>query len=1266
MKAPSTSPIFLTVYLAAWALLATSAYAAPGDVDVGFDTKPDRTVDATVAQPDGKTVIGGDFSLVGVSARNSIARLNADGSLDAAFDPNVNNSVFCLAVQIDGKILLGGDFTTVGGTAHNYLARLNADGSLDPGFNPNVNNGYVDCIVVQTDGKIVIGGSFLTVGGTIHWRVARLQADGLLDTTFNPNANREVSSIALQTDGKIVVGGSFGTVSPMSQYGVTRLQADGSLDATFTPALGGGVESIAVQADGKILLGGALNGPGGSFTIARLNADGSLDSAFNPGADKTVRSIAIQANGKILLGGFFNTVGGTTRNYVARVNADGSLDTGFNPNANFYVHSVAVEANGTILLGGPFATVGSLPRGYVARLFNDAAEQTLTLPDATQALWNRGSGAPEVSQVTFESSTDGGANWTQLGAGTRIGTSANWQSTGLALPASGTLRVRGRTVGGKYNGSSGLIEQVAAFSFIPVAPTVTLAAASNIVFTTASLNGTASPNGLATTAQFDYGLDTNYGSTATVTLSPPDGTSSQPVSAALDGLQPGQTYHYRLTATNSMGMAGTVDGSFTTNLPPPNVTTGAPMAIAARAVTFSGSVNPNGLTTTAQFQYGDTTAYGNTVSLTLSPGNGTNVQSVTTTQSGLLPSTTYHCRLKASNANGTTNGADQTFTTPDAPAIAGDLEMAYDPNIGSGVLDTTVRRVFSTAAQPDGKMIVGGFFTTVGGAARNMIARLNGDGSLDTPFDPNANSDVSCVGVQTDGKIVLGGVFTTIGSVTRNRLARVNADGSLDTGFNPNVGGNGFTEVESVAIQADGKILFGGNFTTVGGVTRNRLARVNANGSLDTGFNANVSAVAGSVHSLAVQTDGKILLGGVLERVGGTSRNCIARVNANGSLDTAFNPIILSGTTTEIDSLAVQADGKILLGGNFTTVGGTTRNRIARLNANGSLDTGFNPNANGNVYGLAVQADGKILLAGNFTTVGGATRRSLARVNANGSLDMGFNPNANSTVNGVTVQADGKILPGGFFTTIGGTTHRYLARLLNDTATQTLATPDSAQVLWSRSGAASEVEQVSFELSTDGAASWSPLGAGTRVGSSADWQLTGIALPASGQVRARGRAAGGRYNGSSGLIEQVTVFTVSSPYQQWKLTHLGNASAPDLGDTDGDGLATLAEYGLNLLPETPSQAPGTMVFTYAEGDRLRMIVPRDPAHNDITVNIEATGDLVSGPWIILASSTLGASFTGPGYVGGDSMTPGVKTVEVRDIVNFSATAQRWLRVKVTH
>ena len=137
---------------------------------------------------------------------------------------------------------------------------------------------------------------------------------------------------------------------------------------------------------------------------------------------------------------------------------------------------------------------------------------------------------------------------------------------------------------------------------------------------------------------------------------------------------------------------------------------------------------------------------------------------------------------------------------------------------------------------------------------------------------------------------------------------------------------------------------------------------------------------------------------------GTTTRNHIGRLNADGSLDTSFDP----GANGAVYALAVQADGKILVGGYFTTLGGggtgtTTRNYIGRLNADGSLDTSFDPGANGAVYALAVQADGKILVGGDFTTLGGGgtgttTRNHIGRLNADGSLDTSFDPGANGIV----------------------------------------------------------------------------------------------------------------------------------------------------------------------------------------------------------------------------------------------------------------------------
>ena len=149
----------------------------------------------------------------------------------------------------------------------------------------------------------------------------------------------------------------------------------------------------------------------------------------------------------------------------------------------------------------------------------------------------------------------------------------------------------------------------------------------------------------------------------------------------------------------------------------------------------------------------------------------------------------------------------------------------------------------------------------------------------------------------------------------------------------------------ALAVQPDGKVLIGGNFTTVGGTARSSIARLNADGSLDTTFDPGVG-VSSNVRAMALQPDGKVLIGGWFATVAGTNRNHIARLNADGSLDASFDPG--AGASGTVYDIVVQADGKVLIGGAFNTVDGVARNRIARLNADGSLDTSFNPGSGAN------------------------------------------------------------------------------------------------------------------------------------------------------------------------------------------------------------------------------------------------------------------------------------------------------------------------------
>jgi uncharacterized delta-60 repeat protein len=453
---------------------------------------------------------------------------------------------------------------------------------------------------------------------------------------------------------------------------------------------------------------------------------------------------------------------------------------------------------------------------------------------------------------------------------------------------------------------------------------------------------------------------------------------------------------------------------------------------------------------------------------------------------------------------------------------AGTLDVHFNPAVGD---PSSAARIEAMAVQPDGKVIFGGdYFYTVGGAQHQYLARLNPDGSVDASFNAITNTTVNTIAVQADGKILVGGVFTTVNGKTRNRIARLNADGSLDESFTASAD----LDVNRIVVQADGKIVIGGYFTQVNDTTHNYIARLTDKGILEdtASFNPGTGPDNG-VSSIAVQADGKIVLGGFFTAVNGKTRNHIARLTDKGILEdtTTFNPG--TGANAPVLSVAVQADGKIVLGGHFSAVDGETRNCIARLNPNGGVEktTTFDPGTgtNNSVFNVAVQADGKIVLSGFFTFVNGTLRNYVARLNSNGKLEdtASFNPGTglNQGANSMLVQADGKIVLGGTFTTVNGTARNYVARLNNDAATQRLMTPpDSRKVLWNRGGAGPELSQVTFEQSTDAGVTWTLIpGSGTRIETTSNWQLAGVSLPPNAGIRARGRTAGG-----SGLIEEVS------------------------------------------------------------------------------------------------------------------------------------------------
>ena len=497
---------------------------------------------------------------------------------------------------------------------------------------------------------------------------------------------------------------------------------------------------------------------------------------------------------------------------------------------------------------------------------------------------------------------------------------------------------------------------------------------------------------------------------------------------------------------------------------------------------------------------------------------------------------------------------------------------SFDPHASAGSPTTAVACL---AVQPDGKIIVGGSFSQIGGLGRTNIARLNPNGTADTNFHPAVLGgilcEVDCLAVQTNGQILVGGKFSSLGDVGRKNLGRLNSDGTVDRTFNPITDS---ATVRALAIQADGKILLTGDFFLIGAQLLGYIARLNADGTLDANFNPDP---AGKVSYVVPQADGKILLGGGFTQLGGQNCTNIGRLNPDGKLDSSFNPAV-SGTCRP---RAVQPDGKILVDGAFSVSGGPT-NHIARLNPDGSVDPSFAMVPDGiSSASITLQADGKIVLGGGFTTLWGQSRKYIGRLNANGTLDTNFTAQTDSNVRALAIQSDGKILVGGAFSVLAGSNRSCIGRLgnTNSLAFQRLIF-DNPNLIWTRGGSSPEIWLATFEYCPDGV-SWLPLGSGNWTspqspGDPGSWVLAGVAPPPNAILRARGFTAGGDYNGSSGLVETVSLpnLAISSPFRdsngQFSFNQTGPAGLSVIVESSAD-LRTWIPVRTNTLGANPQQ-----------------------------------------------------------------------------------------------
>ena len=720
------------------------------------------------------------------------------------------------------------------------------------------------------------------------------------------------------------------------------------LDPSFTPptSLYAAASVYALgplQADGKRLLSSGatrINGmPAGR--LARIYATGALDQAFTTriGFATQVFRLKLLPGGQYLLGnnGGNLQAAGLTRTELLRLNADGSADASFNAGTaagvGNYARDFDVQPDGKTVVVGPFAS------------FNGAA-------------------AAGVARLTASGSVDAA-----FAVGTGLNRAASEVGLAVLVLPSGKILVGGRFA--TFNGqpANGLVR----------------------------LNS-------------DGSVDATFTSPFTQSLSRVEGLLLQPDGNVLA--------YGQLTTNNPTRPAQ----SLVRVLP-----SGALDATFLTPSFLDGQITANGYGPAVLLQSdGKIVATGgfqvpNANRLVRLTATGAQDPTFQVTMAG--DSNANAIGMQA-NGNVLVGGFFSSFNGVPAPLVqllgssgAPDPAFTSVPQ-SAGVVSAMVR-------QPDGKLVIAGLFTEINGQPVSHLARLTATGALDVAFSAAAGllpTSASCLALQPDGKVLVGTVRGTF---------RFGANGAPDPSF------SAFYTTMALALQADGKVLLGGQFTlSTGGVLYSRLVRVTSTGALDPSFvPLNGSATANSTEAILVQPDGRIVVAGTWADTGLPLVAQVVRYDASGALDPTFTaPSFTTNANAagRVGRLARQPDGKIIALGPFSAVNGNARVGIARLSSTGALDPTFVSTAGlgSGVQSLAVQPNGRVLVGGAFFT--STNNYGLIRLLDDGQLDGSFGATAapNDGITALVIQPDGAIVAAGSFTTIGGQPAVGVARIV--------------------------------------------------------------------------------------------------------------------------------------------------------------------------------------------------------------------------------------------
>lgn len=1204
-----------------------------GALDTSF--KPgfgaDATIWATTLQPDGKILIGGEFGSYDATNRNAIARVNPDGSLDASFAPSsgANDTVFAIVGQPDGKIIIGGQFTKVNGVPRSHIARLNTDGSLDTTFNPGAGfNDTVYAIAVQPDGKLVVGGAFATYNNYRGSGIVRINADGSFDPSFDAGtgADSTVYAVQLQSDGGIIVGGRFNNINDTRRVGIARLLNNGWVDTTFMDTAYNQfaglpnhyhnefiyntvdgyspnnsrnfVFSIGLESTGDVMIGGGFQrvGGGGSrndirdrYNVARLVGGATpgpgnillTKNSYSADENAGVKGCFInllRTNGTLgAVGVNFNTnflpVGpgaATTNDFSLNpknttepiyqtywpattvivptqwgwMKSDGFYGPSENlipapnskePSIPLYLDiadNQSVDGNRAALLGllqpdgtSTFALGGeTIPLGvafgtrdsrlqivdndYYAGTFGFSvsnytvvrgpANTTVTV---TVVRTNGATGNVSLNFATSPGTALTGLDFVNTNGVLSFGSAVTSRSFQVQIKGSTTILpdrffnvrlsfasnpgnygvmdgnvlatnatvtiVDGNLPAGhlSFTSASNSVGETAGFKTISVSRSGGSVGAVSVDFQTlagtavdgvnyAGTNGTLrwnsgdiQPKTFVVPVIHDGAVTGDLAvnlklSNPVIASNPNDPNNTNVLGLVSDSV-------LTIVDEDAFGQIGFVAPNFNTaeNSRTIHITVSRTGGIAGSA-TINYATTNLGPTNNSIFAQALTNYVPTSGQLNFGPGELSKGFDVLLVDNGVQnPDKVFGVVLFNPTPSAITN---QSLTMSTVTII--DDETEHAP---AGQVDTTYvfpgfnDGVLATALQPDGKLLAGGNFTMVDSSVRNHIARLNVDGSIDNDFGNNLsgtdgtvrailsmspNPSLTSATGYSNGPIVIAGMFDIVDGVYRHKIARLNLDGTLDSTFNPGAGADGpiFALAQVLAgTNQVRKILVAGAFGSFDNTPANCIVRLNDNGKVDQTFTTGggVNGTNGTIYAIALQADGKIIIGGDFISFGGVPHNHLARLNPNGTLDAMFT----TGSDASVRAIAVQADGKVVIGGLFTSVNGSALSHIARLNVDGSVDAGFNVGvgANDSVLSLAIDSQGRIVVGGEFTSASGVSRYRVTRLSVDGTVDpsINFGAGADNYIGSISIQADEKIVVAGGFENFDNIPQGHISRL---------------------------------------------------------------------------------------------------------------------------------------------------------------------------------------------------------------------------------------------